>query len=44
MPHIAMTPGYNDFLGDINERVMDLFGRRGLFPAKIPVYLRHTLG
>ena len=43
-PHIVMTTGYPDFLGDINERVMDLFGRRGLFPAEIPVYLTHTLG
>ena len=53
MPHIAMistevSDGYpyfhNDFLEDINERVMDLFGRRGLFPAEIPVYLTYTLG
>jgi len=43
-PHIVMTTGYPDFLGDINERVMDLFGRRGLFPAEIPVYLTYTLG
>lgn len=42
MPSIVMTNRTTSFLGDINERVMDLFGRRGLFPAEIPVYLTHT--
>ena len=43
MPSIVMTSQTTPFLGDINERVMDLFARRGLVPETIPVDLTYII-
>lgn len=43
MPSIVMTDRPTPFLEDINERVMDLFARRGLIPTGIPVDLTYTI-
>lgn len=42
LPSIVMTSRTTPFLEDINERVMDLFDRRGLIPTSIPVDLTYT--
>lgn len=44
MPSIVMTNRPTPFLEAINERVMDLFARRGLVLEKIPVDLTYTIG
>ena len=42
-PSVIMTDSPTPFMEDINDRVMDLFSRRGLIPQMIPVDLTYTI-
>lgn len=46
-PKLIMTDTPGKFLEDVNEQVMDLFARRGIFPDEIPIdftYKRGVIG